>query len=406
MMRLSARQRLSRPLRSLVSLWGAVVLLFAAAAPGAGQSLLSAYGFGTPMEPVDARALALGGIGLGLPGNALSGFDPTSGARLVLPAVVFTNQTTWNDVTSADEPSSSVASRFPSMGVLYPVRPVGTFSVSLSGVLDQTFRVEQERVIQSATTSTEARVTDIYDSDGGVSVLKVGLARPVTPNISVGVTAGTYIGNVTRVLTRRFDSLEVETSVPPFETRGDWAYSGLVMAAGVTADVGTVARLSGAVSLGGDLEATPGDDTEGSAVTVSMPVTYRFGATGILSDQLRLMAGLSYADWSDAGAGLPASSGTSVLRLGGGLEWGGASILGKPSQLRVGYRQNDLPFRRTGDPVVSESALLGGLGLDLLTQQNQVLARADLSVERGSRTAGSLEERFWRMAISIQISGL
>lgn len=381
------------------------LLLGGLPAPVAGQSLLSAYGFGVPMEPLGGRALALGGIGLGLPGSTLSGYDPTSGAGLVLPAVVFTSQTSWNDATENGTASSSTISRFPSMGILYPVRRVGTLSVSISGILDQSFRIDREQTITLEGTNTEARVTDSFASDGGVSVLRVGIARRVGSAVSVGVTAGTYIGNVNRRFSRRFDSLEVETEVPPFLSEADFAYSGFTAAAGVTADLGEIARLSGAVSFGGDLEASPSDDTEGTGNTIPMPLELRLGGTVLLSPELALMAGLGWADWGDAGDALAEVEGGGVVRLGGGIEWSGARILGKSSQLRVGYRNNDLPFRRAGDPTISESAWSGGVGLDLVAGQGAALARTDLSLERGSRTAANVTEDFWRFGVSVQVSG-
>lgn len=380
------------------------LLLAGTAAPGAGQSVLSAYGFGVPMEPLDGRALALGGIGLGLPGSTLSGYDPTSGAGLVLPAGTFTSQTSWNAAAEDGTASSSTVSRFPSMGILYPVRRVGTLSVSLSGILDQSYRISQERTINLEGTNTEARVTDTFASDGGVSVLRVGVARRIGNGLAVGVTAGTYIGNVNRQFVRSFDSLEVETEVPPFGADADFAYSGFTASAGVTADLGEFARVAGAVSFGGDLEASPSDGTDGAGNTVPMPVELRLGGTAVLAPQLSLMAGISWADWADAGAALAEVDGGTVLRLGGGIEWSGARILGKPSQLRVGYRNNDLPFRRAGDPAISESVWSGGVGIDLVAGQAAALARADLSLERGSRDAGSVVEDFWRFGVTVRVS--
>ena len=48
---------------------------------------------------------------------------------------------------------------------------------------------------------------------------------------------------------------------------------------------------------------------------------------------------------------------------------------------------------------------LAGVGLDLVAGQAAALARTDLSLERGTRDAGTVTEDFWRFGISVQVSG-
>jgi hypothetical protein len=387
------------------TLGGVVAALLFLPGGVAAQSVLSAYGFGTPLEPLNARALALGGIGMGLQGTVLAPHDPSASADLVLPAVVFTSQTTWHDTQEGDQLSSHTSTRFPAIGVMYPLEQIGTISLSFSGVLDQNWSVSQERVLTLEGSGTEARVTDLFDSEGGVSTLRLGVARRIAPSLAVGASVGTYIGNVTRRFARSFDSLEVETSVPAFQTGGVWDYSGFVASVGSTVDLSSVGRVSASISLGGDLKASPTSDSDGSGVTIGMPTEFRVGGSALLSEQFSLTAGVSYADYAGAGEALDEVEGEAVLRVGGGLEWSGASLLGKPSAIRLGYRSGDLPFHRTGDPGVSESAFVGGLGMNLLESESDVLARADLAIERGSRDAGLFTEDFWRLSVSLRVSG-
>lgn len=387
------------------SILAAIALLLVPARGLEAQSLLSAYSFGTPMEALGARDLALGGIGVGLPGTTLAPNDPTSGADIVLPAVVFTTQNTWNNSAEAAGASTSTASRFPIIGIQYPVNSVGTVSLSLSSILDQSWGVTREELITLDGASTQARVTDDFLSEGGLSALRVGVSRRILPYLSVGATVGTYIGNVSRTFVRTFDSLEVETAVPPFERRGEWGYSGFISSFGATADIRGVARFSGAVSLGGTLDANPSDLTEGSAFSLDMPTEFRFGATALLSNELFLTGGLVYADWTSAAESLPDSGGDSVLRVGGGIEWGGASLLGKRSDVRLGYRRSDLPFFASGASGGTESVISGGISLNLYEAAGQVLARSDLALERGNRESGSVSEDFWRFSLTVRVSG-
>ena len=101
------------------------------------------------------------------------------------------------------------------MGILYPVRRVGTLSVSLTGVLDQSFQVSQQQTIELGGTGTEARITDTFRSEGGVSVLRVGLARRLGSTLSVGLSAGTYIGNVRCPPSQPTATLPTAASPPP-----------------------------------------------------------------------------------------------------------------------------------------------------------------------------------------------
>lgn len=388
--------------------WLVPVLAGSLAIPGAlsGQSLLSGYGFGAPMESLDARALALGGMGMGLSGTELAAHDPAAAADLAVPAILFTTLTSWNDVQEAGQSSSFTTTRFPNLGIMYPVRGVGTFSLAFNGVMDQTWTVTQERLLTlEGAAGTQARVTDTFESDGGVSALRLGLARRLSPQLAVGATVGTYMGSLTRRFTRSFDSLEVETGVPDFQIGGFWDYSGFIASVGATVDLGSVARVSGSWSLGGELEADPSTDTDGGSLAVSMPSELRFGGSALLSDRLNLSAGILFADWTRAGEDIPGVEGGSVLRLGGGVEWSGASLLGKPSSIRLGYRRGDLPLRREGDPEVTESVFSGGLGMNLLQSGPLLLARTDFTVERGRRDAGVFTEEFWRLAVTLRVSG-
>ncbi|MEJ2540624.1 MAG: hypothetical protein P8188_11745 [Gemmatimonadota bacterium] len=331
---------------------GPFLLGFALLLPGVlqAQSLYSGYVFGTPLEIGDAREVALGSVGIGLGGTALSPHDPASAVDLVLPSVAFTGQTSWTDVTQEGVASDFTSSRFPAIGIIYPIPRIATVTASFTGVLDQNWEVSEERILNVGPVGSETRVTDRFASDGGVSALRFGVARRITPNIAVGVNAGTYLGDVTR----RFN---------------------------------------------------PTDGTDGAGVSLDMPFEYRVGGTAILSPALYVNAGLHYADYSDATSQLDGVEGVAMLRFGGGVEWTGLSLLGKTSALRIGYRRGEMPFRPEFETEVTESVISGGLGLNLLENQGAVLAEADLGVEWGARDGSLLTEDFLRLSVSVRVSG-
>jgi hypothetical protein len=382
-----------------------ILLALAASAPGvAGQSILSGTGLGTPLDALDARATALGGIGLGLTGGGLSPADPAAAADLTIPALLFTFHTSWVDATAAGGVDEFSGTRFPHIAASYPVNGVGTVSLGFGGVLDQRWRLEREQPFPGG--GATARVTDTFTSDGGVSAVRVGVARRVGPALALGVQVGRHVGEVTRIFTRRFDSLEAGVSVPSYQLGGAWSYGGLTATVGAAVDLGSAARVSGSYTVSGDLDAEASEDTAGEGSTFDMPAELRVGASARLAPELSVVAGVHRVDWSSIGPGLePGVSGRTVLSLGGGLEWTGSNVLGKPGALRLGYRRRDLPFATAAMPEPTESAFTFGVGMDLLRSENVTLARLDLALDRGSRDAGALEESFWRLSTSFRVSG-
>ncbi|MBT8397598.1 MAG: hypothetical protein HKO65_12300, partial [Gemmatimonadetes bacterium] len=98
------------------------LLGLASVAPAlSGQSLFGSQGLGMPMDPMGARARALGTLGVGLPGPALTPVDVASAARIFLPTAQITLQPQWVDVSFGDQSASTQGTRFPQLGLAYPV---------------------------------------------------------------------------------------------------------------------------------------------------------------------------------------------------------------------------------------------------------------------------------------------
>ncbi len=386
------------------------VTLFAAAAlvpeGVAGQSLLSARGLGVPLIATDARAMALGGMGIGLTGGELSVVDPAAPARLNVPSVAFSFQSSWATTDEDGVSGDFSGTRFPFISLGYPSR-LGTVTVSFGGLLDQRWTTRSSSLIDLGREGRLGRVTDEFRSDGGISSVRLGVARSVAPGIDVGVQIGRNIGDISRVFTRTFDSLDIGTLIPPYNAGGRWSYRGWTASAGASADVGEILHVAASYTWSSDLDALPDDETIGSEATFGMPSDLRVGATAVLSPQLSAVVGVHRAAWGSGGDGAIDVGARNTFSWGGGVEWAGASVLGKPSSLRLAYRGSQLPFavEDVADP--SESAFSGGLGMDLLasTTGEVILARLDLALERGTRQAGLFEENFWRLSTSVRVSG-
>jgi len=384
--------------RALILLLGGLL----AYAPGlAGQSLFGTKGLGMPVHPLDARAQALGSPGVALLGPSLSPLDLAAAARIYLPSAQFTLQPQWVDGDLDGEASSTKGTRFPQMGLAYPVPAFGgTALLHIGSFMDQRWRVEESS--EQEFRGESVPVTDRFNSHGGISTFQLGWAQRVGEGLSLGIGIGSRIGSVTRTFTRVIES-EDEFIVVPFEAGGEWQYSGLEVSMSFQWDPVPAVRLGGSARLSQDLKAKPTDSSSGSTETFDLPVEYRLGVSGILTPRLAVTAGLSYADWkaSEGGFGAEALVGA-VKSFGGGLEWAGPTLGPRNFPIRIGMKRSDLPFTFDGESP-TEQVFSAGIGLNLMPPQTGLVGAIDLAFERGTREVTSLSESFWRASITFRV---
>ncbi len=379
-------------------------LLALPAGPAAGQSLLGTAGLGFPVEPVDARSRGMGSLGVGLFGPSLLPTDPAVAQALTVPMITATYQPSWVTATSEGLDREHQASRFPLMGVAYPVGGTGGMAtLTFTGFMDQ--RWEVSAVDTLALAGNAVRITDTFESRGGISTLRLGWAQQVTDGLSVATTLGTHLGDVSRTFTRSFDSTTVGADVQPYRNEGRWRFTGPTVSAGVSWDPTALVRVAGTVTWSGTLTAAAQDDTEGPDQEFDVPTEFRVGASGSLSPRLGVNVGASYADWS-GGDGALASETTAGASwgFGGGLEWDGPILAGRDFPIRIGYRRSELPFAFQGSDA-TESAFSLGLGMNLLEAEELPLARLDFALESGERDAGLLVESFTRATVTLRVAG-
>ena len=380
----------------------AAVMLFVAS-PLAAQSIFNAAGLGLPSEPVDGKSRALGSLGVGLWGASLQPGDPASAGMLVAPSAIMVAQPSWVEFDrNAGETGSSQGNRFPLIGIGYPVFS-GMFTLTFSSFLDQRF--ESEREVSYQLEGESGLATDVFEQDGAVSQVTFGYSKQILESAAVGFNVGRYAGSLTRRLSRDFGDVTDIGSIIPYQTGGFWSYSGASITGGFVTDLGAIARVSGSATWSGGLSASASDDSDGTNKEFDLPLQYRIGASAVLAPGLRVAASMMRADWSGIAsdlAGAAAVGGTGGMGIG--LELSRARLLGTPAPLRLGCRKTDLPFA-FGTSAGSESILSTGFGLTLNETGGIVLASADLALERGTRTDSSLTEKFWRVTISLNISG-
>ncbi|MDZ7780154.1 MAG: hypothetical protein U5R14_09535 [Gemmatimonadota bacterium] len=367
------------------------------------QSLFNSAGLGRPVDAIDGRARAMGSFGIGLRGGSISPADPAATAWLARPSGVMVAQPSWTEASRDGVDAGDFrGTRFPLVGIAYPVLG-GMGRVQLGSFLDQRF--EGQRTLTVELGGTAFDVVDGFTQDGGVATASLGYSRMISPDVAVGLDVARYTGSVQRRLSRDFGDLDLD-GAEPFTSSGSWRYAGTSVTAGVGADLGSVGRAAASVRWSSTLEADPSSTTDGSARSFDLPLELRIGGSAVLAPGLVLAASAMHADWSDIADDLMVD--TSVGNASGfgvGLELPNVRLLGRSAPLRFGYRYSGLPFAHGQGESGSERAFTGGLGFAFNETNGVLLAGADVSVERGERSAGTLSEDFWRVTVALRVAG-
>ena len=385
-------------------LGAALLLALTAPAAASAQSFLGFRALGVPVGAVGARATALGNLGIGLAGVEISAADPAASSRLLFPTVGITVQPAWGSFDLEELTGTSRTTRLPLLGIGYPVRSaggiVGVATLSLSGHMEQRWVARRQSTV--VLNEVEVEVQDSYRNDGGTSVMRMGWAQRIGSRLSLGVSAGSYLGRLDRVFDRKLDSLAVGGEVYSFREEHAWRYSGYLVSAGFNAEPHPLIHVAGAVEWSGNLEETPRDGTEGEGL-YSIPLRLSAGATGRLSPRLAFNVSGVYQDWAAADGFLAGVTSGRKWSYGAGVEWHIVEGQNRSLPVRFGYRRRAPPFRfESEDPV--ESIWSAGAGFNLVEDDERRFGWMDLAIERGSRWSAPLDEHFWRATVTLGIS--
>lgn len=394
--------RLSRTTLALIGL-----LMYPVAAPA--QSLFATRGLGMPVPATDARARALGGIGVGLLGLNTSLVNPAEMAGAASRGVSAALQPLVGSAEANGVNGDLAATRFPLLRVIYPVGERLVASVGYGGFLEQSWAVS--RTGTETVGDEELTTRDVVQSIGGVAQATVGFAYTATPWLSLGVAAGLYTGTLERRVSRTFvDS----TQIQPFETRLRWSYGGPVAIVGFRLDPSPIVRVGGSIAISDELK-VDGEAGGARSDRARLPMKITGGASGWLSPDLLLSAGV---EWAGRGGEQPAfedvseSLRRSTYRVGGGFEYEGLTSGRRAYPIRIGASYAQLPYFNEGEDPGHEWSGSFGLGLRLAGDASNPLAVIDATVERGGRSglAGDvnpdgLSESFWRFTFSLSLFG-
>lgn len=380
------------------------------AAPARAQSLFAARGLGLPVAPVDARARALGGIGVGILGVNTSLVNPASISGITRRGITAALQPTATDITIGDVSDNVSGTRFPLIHAILPLGDRLVLGLGYGAAYDQYWSI----ALQDTVTIGESRVgvNDVVRSEGGVGEARLSAAFALTGNFSIGAALGMHTGSLEREVERTFGD---SVTYNPFTTRIRWDYSGMTTAVGARWDPIPALRLAASAAFGGELEAE-GKQGEAISRTFDAPLRVTFGASGLLGTELVATVGGEWSGAQDGAgtspAGLPLSVADETWRFGGGLEWTGGAGDTRAFPLRLGGSVGALPYHLGDEEEAREWTVSGGLGLRFSDAALVPYALADIAVERGGRSGftsstltNGLEESFWRVTVSLSLFG-
>lgn len=375
-----------------------VVALLAAPAAAAAQSILSSAGLGVPTPPLDPRARALGSVGTGLLGFNGSLVNPADPAVIAFRGITAALQPTRRTVQYDGITDGNGSTRFPLIHAIHPVGRV-TGHLGFGSFVEQSWAILN--LSREVFGNDTVLVEDQTNAKGGIGQVRVGLAYALTPNIAVGASVGRYTGSLERIVSRNFPEYTGD-EYTPVALAGNWDYSGTLLAAGVLVDIGTLMRVGGSLTWSSRLDAS-GTSSASEDFSVQLPLQAVGGATVVLSPELVGSLGVRWEGWSAAADDLEGGA-VNTIHVGGGLEYDGATLRGRPLALRVGgsYRQLPFPFAGATPTEVVASA---GLGWNVSMGAGPV-ALIDFTVERGRTSAGTtLREDFWRFTVGMSLFG-
>jgi hypothetical protein len=385
------------------ALFIAILSLCALAPAASAQSIFSARGFGVPVAPVDPRAQALGGIGIGLLGLDPSLVNPAEIANYPFRGIAATLQTAAREAEFSGETGQTTSNRFPLLRILYPINERLAASVGYGGFLDQTWAVTTVGHEQIGGDSVAVR--DAVSSDGGLAQFRAGLAYSLSPSFAVGVDGGIYTGKLDERISRSFDAGSA-IGIAPVQQRTIWTQRAPLLSVGFRWDPATIVRFAGSMTWAGTLRRTV-DGDPAALQEVKLPLQVAAGASAILAPGLLGTISTRWAGWSSAADAFDAASApVDTWEYGGGIEWTRMTIGNTGVPIRFGYRHAQLPFRFQG-VTPTEWAATMGLGFQFARTAVGPLASLDATIDRGRRTAPGtgLSEAFWRVTVGLGIFG-
>lgn len=365
------------------------------------QGTLSTQGFGYPAGQLSTRTLGTGG--------AIAEFDPlsvTNPASLLNlggSALYFQAEPEYRTLRAGGASERATIARYPLVAAAVPFTPTLFAGLSVSNLLDRSFRTvaRGSQVVGGTTVGS----TNTFSSDGAIGDVRLALAWAPRPWLHLGLAGHAISGDNRLTSTQLFDD---STRYARINDTSTVTYVGNAYSAGVELYAGTAGVVTASYRRGGTLSLKHGDTTL-SRARVPDRLALSAAYLGIRGTSIAIRT--AKEQWSDmrglGSADLPISDGwdTSI-----GADVLGPQFAGRPIQLRAGGRWRTLPFGVRpllpgGGPGtasdVTEKSLSFGAGSSFARGR----AALDVAGVRATRSASStsVRETAWTLSVGVTV---
>lgn len=392
----------------------ALLGLAAVAHPAAAQQPATALGLGYPVPPLDARAAALGGTGVGLLYGSFSLRNP---AEITEHRAVAISSSLAPEALTVESPGGSSSTGRTRHSVIRAIVPLQEWSVAVGfgGELDQGWNL----VVQDTLDLSTGRLPfeETREHDGGLSAVDFSLARRLGP-LSLGVSGQRLTGSLRQSFTRRFEPVEdVPDTLGGVRAERRLSYGGWRLKAGASVRPTGRVLLGGSVSLATELDVrelggviSPGTSAVGGtelpetapAGSFDLPVGFELGGSAHLGRAFLLTAAGGWTGWSSVGEVQAGITGRDAGWAGAGVEIHGWRPRGVSVPVRLGGRVAELPFAPEGAEASVERALTVGVGALFRGGLAELGAGFEVG-SRGDLAESGLEESFRRFTLTFSI---
>ncbi len=368
----------------------AIAALLSVSTIGA-QGTLSGLGFGYPVGGVSIRAGGTAGSFGEF--DAASPKNPASIGGLGSTLLAAQTEPEYRTLRSGGVKENSSTQRVPLLLVGLPLRRGIAVALSGSTFLDRNFST-----VTSGTAvidGTSYATLDRSDVRGSIADLRAAVGWRPNARVSLGIAGHLLTGDNVAVTSRGFSDT---TQFGNVSDSSRVTYFGRAISVGADVQLRGGIAASASFRAGGSLEATVRD-----SVITKAGVPDRLGASlrydGIPGTIFSV--GVEQVMWSQMRAlGSSAVQSHDATNWSVGGEAGGPSLLGAPTQVRLGYARNRLPFG-VNDRRVNESRISAGFGIPLANN----VAALDFSIQRANRSlqGGLAKESAWLVGFGLQI---
>lgn len=375
-----------------------------------GSSIRSRYGIGELNFLSTPRQLGMGGVNIPFSSNYdISRSNPAAWHELTNVRLQMNGSMENLDNASTLGTTSTSAASLQGLSFALPIKK----DIGMTAVLGFQPVSRSSFAIQARGDASGEGYRLAYESQGGLSALRIGMSYKPIPEIGVGAMYGYHFGTINQAWKVTFDNGSFHNTDQSRIT----SHSGSNLTFGAIFYPMQGLSFGATIATATDLNASR--DTRylyiytdstlvGESGTVELPMSFGFGASYLIGNKIMVAADFHSQDWAGAKAFDRDQPELKVAqRIGAGVEFLPSTEVGasfwEKTAWRLGFTSQAL-YVRLRDKEENEIAFTGGFGFPIGNY-----TRADLAVEygwRGEESNLAGKDTFLRISFGISASEL